>query len=90
MKIVNISHYYVNPPLSGGQIRIYNLNRNLARYCKIEQFSFTPALRRKTTIKNKNYNEHIIPVPIYIFFTFFIYRVLKIPFDFIAKVPIRR
>jgi len=85
MKIVNISHYYVNPPLSGGQIRIYNLNRNLAKTynCKIEQFSFTPALRKRTIIKNKNYNEHIIPVPFYILSAFFIYRILKVPFDFI-------
>jgi len=66
MRIVDISAYFVYPPMSGGQARIFGFNTAMSRYAKIEQFSFTPVImRRKTFAHNKNYSEHIYPSLLY-------------------------
>ncbi len=83
MKIVDICHYYTFPPKAGGQIRIYNINRELSKKHIVEQFSFTPALRKKTSLKiNNHYHEHIFPVLSYQASAFFLYRLFHIPYDF--------
>ena len=52
MKILDISHYYVNPPRSGGQLRIFNLNKEAGKEHIVTQFSITPALifRKKNKV----------------------------------------
>lgn len=83
MKIVDISHYYTSPPLAGGQLRIYNLNRHISYHNRVDQFSFTPAMRKKDKkIICKGYTEHIYPVVRYQAGAFFLSRLLNMPFDF--------
>jgi len=60
MRIVDISAYFVHPPRSGGQVRIFGFNQAMSKYAKIEQFSFTPVLmRKKSFVHNKSYTEHV-------------------------------
>ena len=83
MNIINISHYYTSPPKSGGQLRIHNLNSKLSKNHKITQFSFTSSKKKAINQITKNYTEIVIPIFIYQVFGFFLYRLFKIPHDFI-------
>lgn len=89
MKILNISHYYTNPPKSGGQLRVYYLNKELSKTHSIQQFSFTPAFKKSITRIADNYTESIIPVFIYQIVGVILYRILKIPYDFIIPFIFR-
>ena len=60
MKIIDICAYFVNKPVSGGQVRVFGFNQAMSKHASIEQFSYTPVLMwKKTFVYNKNYREHI-------------------------------
>ncbi len=82
MKILDISHYYVNPPRAGGQLRIFNLNKEISKKHIVTQFSFTPALIGKKICKQGNYTEYIYTDLFYLISSFILARIFKIPYDF--------
>ena len=82
MKILDISHYYVNPPRAGGQLRIFNLNKELSKKHIVTQFSFTPAWIGRKICKHGNYIEYIYTDLLYLISSFVLARIFKIPYDF--------
>jgi glycosyltransferase involved in cell wall biosynthesis len=84
MNILDVSHYYTYPPMSGGQIRIFNLNKNIAKKHILIQISFTPAFVKPKTLSLGKYSEIILPKALYMGSAFFISRILRMPFDFIV------
>jgi len=90
MRIVDISAYFVYPPRSGGQERIFGFNHAMSKYAKIEQFSFTPVLmRKKTFYHNKNYSEHVYPSLLYTAGVVFLKIFGIINYDFIIPIVFR-
>lgn len=60
LKIVDLCAYFTWPWRSGGQERVHCMNKALSRYADVEQFSFTPVLMWKKTIRHSpGYVEHI-------------------------------
>lgn len=84
MKILDICHYYTFPPRAGGQLRIFNLNREISKKHKVTQLSFTPALTRPKIHNFKNYEEIVIPKLVYMGVAFLVKKVLRLPFDFVV------
>ncbi|MAG50619.1 hypothetical protein CL621_03185 [archaeon] len=82
MKILDISHYYVDPPRSGGQLRIFNLNKEIGKKHIVTQFSFTPALIFRKKNKHNNYTEYINIDPFYFISSFILARIFRVPYDF--------
>jgi len=82
MRILDVSHYYVNPPRSGGQLRIFNLNREISKKHVVTQFSFTPALVFRKENKHSNYIEYVNIDLFYFISSFILARVFGIPYDF--------
>jgi glycosyltransferase involved in cell wall biosynthesis len=83
MKIVVISPFQVFPPKSGGQVRIYNLNKEISKKGNsVNQFSLTfrPFFKNRQKINNYSEQKFLLLHFAVIIFPFFI---LKLNYNFL-------
>jgi glycosyltransferase involved in cell wall biosynthesis len=85
MRIISICQYIAHNPKHGGALRVFNINKELAKHKKVKvtQFSFTPLLFRNNVYITGAYTERISNPLIYTAAVVLLSRILRVQaYDF--------